>query len=342
MKRSLGHILASVAALLSAALPMRAQTDIRTYALPEGNYKVTVTLGDRKKATETSVWAETRRLMASGVQAARGESKTISFTVNRRDPSILKEGASRVDYVRFNPERGRLDWDGWLTLAFEGTPGAVQDIKIEPTENVITVFLCGDSTVTNQDDAPWTSWGQIFPLFFDDRVSVANYAESGASLSSFIAENRFEKILSVLKPGDYVFIEFGHNDEKEKGPGQGAWYHYSQQIKYMIDKVRAQGGVPLLLTPIERRFFNDDGTIAPSHGDFPAAVRAIAARESVPLIDLTAITGQWIQSAGPEDSKKAFVEGDNTHSNFYGADLTARMVIQELISSNHPLAAYMR
>ena len=107
-----------------------------------------------------------------------------------------------------------------------------QSIRIEPADpSVITVFLCGNSTVVDQDNEPWASWGQMIPHFFGTDVCIANYAESGESANTFIGAGRLKKALSQIKKGDYLFMEFGHNDQKQKGPGKGAYYSFMTSLK---------------------------------------------------------------------------------------------------------------
>src|SRR5690606_18081377 len=135
-------------------------------------------------------------------------------------------------------ELTKLDWDDKLTLEFDANT-ALNAIEIEKTDSQITVYLAGNSTVVNQEEEPWASWGQMIPRFFRPGVAIANHAESGLSLGSFIGISLLEKVLSVIKPGDYVFVEFGHNDEKEKGPNDGPYKSYTERLKIFSREVRA-------------------------------------------------------------------------------------------------------
>ena len=187
--------------------------------VPDGNYQVTVTLGSKKQAGNTTVRAESRRLFIENQVTKRGELKEYTFTVNKRNPVIDEK-----ERVRIKPrERSKLNWDDKLTLEFNGEAPVCSRIVIKRVENVPTVFLCGNSTVVDQDNEPWASWGQMIPRFFTEQVCFANYAESGESSNTFIAAGRLKKALSQMKPGDYIFMEFGHNDEKQKKPGCSAW-----------------------------------------------------------------------------------------------------------------------
>ena len=199
----------------------------------DGNYKVTVTLGAKRHAAHTVVRAESRRLMVEDCVTKKGKYSTYSFIVNKRSAEI--PGGKKVS---LKPrEHDYLNWDSLLTLEFNGASPAVKTIRIEPDTTALTVFLCGNSTVVDQELEPWASCGQMIPRWFTDRVAISNHAESGLTARTFINGNRLEKILSMLKPGDYVICEFGHNDQKEKRPGDGAYYHFSYHLKIFIDRV---------------------------------------------------------------------------------------------------------
>ena len=327
--------------------------------VPDGNYRVTVVLGSKKKATETCVRAENRRLFEQKVVLKKGQTQTFSFIVNKRSVEIpaytIGDKERPASKVKIKPsEVGSFSWDDKLTLEFNGGAPCVQSITIEPDTTALTVFLCGNSTVVDQGKEPWASWGQIFPFWFNDKIAVCNVAESGLTAGSFLAQNRLEKILSMMKPGDYVFCEFGHNDEKEKGPGSGAWYHYSVNLKKFVDQVRAKGGNIIFCTPTQRRFF-EGNTIRNTHGDFPAAMKAVAQRENVPLIDLNASTKVLFETMGVNGSKKLLVHykvgdfpwmqkdfADNTHFNPFGAYEVSKLVVMGLKQMNSPLIQYLR
>ncbi|WP_407430379.1 rhamnogalacturonan acetylesterase [Arcticibacter sp.] len=310
--------------------------------VPEGNYKVTLTLGDSKLPTRTTVKAESRRLMLENVEAKAGQHIRKSFIVNIKDRKISPDRE-----VGLKPrETTKLDWDNKLSLEFDSKT-ALNAIEIEKADDQITVYLAGNSTVVNQEEEPWASWGQMIPRFFKPGLAIANHAESGLSLGSFIASRRLEKILTVIKPGDYVFVEFGHNDEKEKGPDDGPYKSYTERLKLFSKEIRAMKGNLVILTPTARRSFDATGMMVNSHGEYPDAARKVAAEEGVPLIDLTALTTRMYEALGPEGSKSAFVIypeqnlNDNTHFNPYGAYQIAKMVAQEIRGQNLPIAKYL-
>ena len=206
--------------------------------VPDGNYKVTVALGARKAKGTTTVRAESRRLFLENVPTKKGEFKTYSFVVNKRNTKIGENDRVKIK----KREENKLNWDDKLTIEINGDAPACAAIRIEPaSQDVPTVWLCGNSTVVDQDYEPWASWGQMIPRWFDDQVCFANYAESGESASTFIAANRLKKILSLMKSGDYIFVEFGHNDQKQKFAGAGAYYNFATCLKTFIDEARKRG-----------------------------------------------------------------------------------------------------
>ncbi len=310
--------------------------------VPDGNYLVTMKIGSRKKAGATFVKLESRRLAVNDLRTAKGEFRTVSFLVNKRDVKIRENGVEVAEVQLKQREIGKLNWDDCINIEVGGEAPVVESIRIEPAPaGVTTIFLCGDSTVVDQDSEPWASWGQMFPWFFDTAVAVANYAESGERADSFIAAGRLRKILSLLQPGDYVFVEFGHNDQKiDRQPGKGAYYFFATQLKTFIDEVRAKGGIPVLVSPTHRRNFDKEGRIVETHLDYPAAMKWVAEREGVSFIDLHAMSAKFYEALGPEASKRAFVHykagsypgmakdvADNTHFNPYGAFELAKCVV---------------
>ncbi len=313
------------------------------FDVPEGNYKVTVTVGSRDRAAVTMLKAESLRLVIDNVATRKGEFKTLTFTVNKRDTLIYDDQGKVIDcIIPYYRDRYVPDWDSKLSFDIIGEQSAVESLVIEPVSDAITVFLCGDSTVTDQYDKVYSSWGQKLPLFFDEHVAVANYSYSGSSTSSFINCKKFKKVVGNLKQGDYVFIEFGHNDEKDRGAGAGAKYNYAHNLKTMIDQVRQKGAVPVLLTPTQRRNFDSEGKVHDTHKGYAEAMKEVADRENVICIDLTAMTQKMIQEAGPEESWKYFVQGDGTHNNNFGAYEISKLVVRAIIDKNIPLKQYIR
>ena len=320
--------------------------------VPDGNYKVTVRLGSKKQAGVTTVRGESRRLFIDNLPTRKGQFTEETFIINKRNPRI-----SDKESVRIKPrEKTKLNWDDKLTLEFNGDAPVCQSISIEPADpSVITVFLCGNSTVVDQDNEPWASWGQMIPHFFGTDVCIANYAESGESANTFIGAKRLAKALSQIKKGDYLFMEFGHNDQKQKGPGKGAFYSFMTSLKTFVDEARARGAQPVLVTPTQRRSFDENGKIKDTHLDFPDAVRWLAEKENIPLIDLHDMTRVLYEAMGVEESKHAFVHypansypgqdkplADNTHFNPYGAYQIAKCVIEGMKKAGLPVVKFLR
>ena len=292
--------------------------------LPEGNYSVTVIVGDMAGESTTTVKAELRRLMLENVHASPGKFETRTFTVNIRIPKIATGGEVRLKEREKTTESAA--WDDKLTLEFNGTRPCVCALEVTKMEDAITVYLLGDSTVCDQPSEPWNSWGQMLPRFFKPGVVVANHAESGESLRSSLGARRLDKVLSTMKAGDYLFIQYGHNDMKEKGEGVGAFTSYKTDLKHFITETRKHGGIPVLVTSMHRRTFDDEGKITNSLGDYPEAVRRAAKEENVALIDLNSMSKLFYEALGPENSKKAFV--DNTHHNNYGSYELAKCIVE--------------
>lgn len=314
-----------------------AQPFFFSVALPEGNYKVSVTFGDAKAASSTTVKAELRRLMLEKVDAAPGKFVTRSFIVNVRTPQLPLGGA-----VRLKDRERTSEWWAWdekLTLEFNGARPAVSKIEIVKTD-VPTVFLLGDSTVCDQPSEPYNSWGQMLTRFFTPEVAVANHAESGESLKSSLNARRLDKVLSLIKPGDYLFLQFGHNDMKEKGEGIGAFTSYKTDLKLFVTEARALGAVPVLVTSMHRRTFDAEGKITNSLGDYPEAVRQLAKEENIPLIDLHAMSKTLYEALGPEKSGALFKEGDGTHHSSYGSYELARCIVEGIKANKLGLAKF--
>jgi lysophospholipase L1-like esterase len=311
--------------------------------VPEGSYRVTVMLGSDRAST-TTVWAEARRLMLEKIATKAGKSATRVFDVNVRVPEIASDLAQRV---KLKPrEIGNLDWDTKLTLEFNGEHPALRSIAIVPIQEPV-IYLAGDSTVVDQDVEPWAAWGQMLPRFFGPGVAVANHAESGETIKSFVGERRLAKVLSLLRPGDYLFIQFGHNDMK---PNAVSLDSYKKLLTDYIEKTRAKGATPVLVTSMNRRTFDAEGKIVNSLAGYPDALREVAASEHVALIDLNAMSKTLFEAMGPETSMKAFMHyaantypnqteaiSDDTHFNKYGAYELARCVIHGIRLAQLPV-----
>jgi beta-glucosidase len=301
----------------------------RTWNVPNGNYRLTLTLGDENEDASTAVSVEPRRLMLDSVDTAAGQLETRIITVNVRNRE--------------------------LQLCCTGAKPRLKSVEIEPVNNAITVYLAGDSTVCDQVNDYYAGWGQMLGRFFTPDVAVSNHAESGRATKSFIREKRLDVIRETVKAGDYLFIQFGHNDQKpEKEWYVEAFTTYKEALRIYTGVARQCDATPVLITSTVRRFFDDSGTIVHSHGDYPDAVRQLAAEEQVFLVDLYALSKSFFEELGPEESKRAFVQypagtlpgqkwdiHDNTHFSEYGAYELARCVAQAIRESDLGLAQYV-
>lgn len=305
-------------------------------AVPPGNYAVTVTLGDARRATDTTIKAESRRLMLDAVRTRPGEIVTRRFIVNVRDANLAAPPANAPggSMVRLKPrEVGSHNWNDRLTLEILGPAPGLRRVAIAPVE-VPTLFLLGDSTVTDQPAEPAASWGQMLPVFLSPTVAVANHAESGETLKSFLTQLRLDKVLASAKPGDVGMIQFGHNDQKAQWPQTyaEAATTYPAYLRTYIAELRRRGVQPVLVTSPERRQWTADGHIRPTLGDYPAAVRAVGAQEHVPVIDLNADSIRFYEGLGKDRALLAFNDGgrDATHHDNYGAWVLARDVAERM------------
>ncbi|MCF4137731.1 rhamnogalacturonan acetylesterase [Streptomyces sp. Tue 6430] len=202
-----------------------------------------------------------------------------------------------------------------------------------------TLYIAGDSTAAQKsaDAAPETGWGTALPFFLHKDRPVANHAVNGRSSKSFVDEGRLDVVLASIRPGDFLLIQFAHNDEKTTDPARYTepWTTYQDHLRLYVDGARSRGARPVLATPVERRRFDADGNALPTHGEYPAAMRALATAEDVALLDLQALSLALWQKLGPEETKRYFnwtgTEQDNTHFNPPGAIAVARLVAAELL-----------
>jgi lysophospholipase L1-like esterase len=308
--------------------------------VPEGNYRVTVRLAPGRRALAAlDLLAEQRRLMAQTVTPDRSLAVERQFIVNVRTPTLgeLPPNAPGGTQVHLKTrEMDSADWDDKLTLEFLPDPTPLESISVERVE-LPTLYLAGDSTVTDQPLAPDASWGQRLPALFAPEIAIANHAESGETLKSFVTEQRLDKLLSRLRAGDWVMIQFGHNDQKTQWAQtySDAATTYRAWLRTYLAEIRRRGATPLLVTSPERRNFDDTGHIVRTLGDYPEAMRIVAREERVALIDLNEMSIRVYEALGPQVAPRAFADGgnDRTHFDEYGADLLARCVVAGLLGA---------
>ena len=208
----------------------------------------------------------------------------------------------------------------------------------------ITIYLAGDSTMAEKlpDKRPETGWGEALQKFFNpDKVKIENHAKNGRSTRTFVEERLWQAIIDKLKKGDYVFIEFGHNDAaKDRTDRYTPPEDYRRNLVRFITEVREKKAIPVLLTPVMRRRFDKDGNFQDSHGEYPDIVRAVASEHKTPLIDMHRKSERVLKQYGPEESKKLFLQlkpnenanspsgiQDNTHFSPLGAEIMARLAV---------------
>ncbi|WP_320778988.1 rhamnogalacturonan acetylesterase [Streptomyces sp. CRN 30] len=286
------------------------------FDVPPGTYDVRVVLGG-DAASRTAISGETRRSLLPETAAGAGKRVVRSFTVDVRTP----EG-----------EPAGPEGSPGLDLVIGGSAPALAGLRVTPAPHARQILLVGDSTVCDQPGDPYSGWGQQLPQYLRGGVSVANHADSGESTVSYLADPRmWDTVRPRVHRGDLVLIQLAHNDKTTDEAT------YRANLETLVDGVRAEGGRPVLVTPIVRRWFNADGTLDNGTAllvnglgvDHPAVVRAVAAERGTPLIDLTARTKALVESLGVEDSKALYLtdeKRDNTHTSAYGATVYAGFV----------------
>ncbi|WDM10430.1 rhamnogalacturonan acetylesterase [Streptomyces lavenduligriseus] len=292
------------------------------FDVPPGTYDVTVRLG-AATASATRVTGETRRTLLPETAVPAGEHVTRSFTVDVRTPEGEPTGP---------------DGTPGLDLALGGSAPALEAIRVTPSGQTRRILLIGDSTVCDQPADPYSGWGQQLPQYLRKGLSVANHADSGESTVTYLRDPRlWAAVRPLIRPGDLVLVQLAHNDKTTDEAT------YRANLETLVAGIRDRGGEPVLVTPVVRRWFNADGTLDNGTAllvnglgvDHPAVIRAVAAAEDVPLIDLTAKTKALVESLGPEASKALYLyneKRDNTHTSVHGATVFAGLVRDELLA----------
>ena len=301
--------------------------------LPNGDYTVNLIAGDTGGPTDIAITAEQMAKVQPTAKAA-GEFLEMSFDL------AVVDGQLNLDFAGTAPNLNSLV----LTRQAERTEGA------EPT-----VWITGDSTVQSYaaDYAPQAGWGQMIGRFLDDGVTVENKAIGGRSSKNFISQGRLDEVLRTIRPGDYLFVQFGHNDnsygvdDRFAAPGD-----YAEYLRTYVDGARQRGAVPVLVSPVSRRSF--DAATGEANVSFPAyvdAVKALAAETETPVVDLSASSRAYLTEIGAEAAKSVFLHvpagvypgrptgtADDTHFQDYGAIQMARLVATGVAELDIPLA----
>lgn len=227
-------------------------------------------------------------------------------------------------------------------------------------ENSVVIYMIGDSTMANKpnpDENPERGWGQVLHQFFNEKVVINNHAVNGRSTRSFRDLKHWQPVLEALKPGNYVVIQFGHNDAKDTDPTRytNPQTSYRHNLIRYIEEIRAKGGIPILCSSIARRKFNEQGVLLDSHGNYTLVARLVAQELKVPFIDMQYYTELLEESYGVGGSKKLHLHfapnehpflpngiEDNTHLSVLGATEIATIFVNELKKQQHPLGKFVK
>jgi len=269
-----------------------------------------------------------RRFMRKGLELKKDKNTHEKFTIFSKDDEVIFELSSRN--IEFS-------------------------ISLEESNDAAVIYLAGDSTVCDQEKEPFTGWGQMLSCFFNEGIAISNHAYSGRSTKSFIDEGRLDNILSTIKEGDYLFIQFGHNDQKDDERHTDPYTTYIETLKVYIDEAKKRKAVPVLVTSMHRRFFDENNKIKNTLGDYPDAMRKLAKDEGIYLIDLHKKSEILFNQYGVEKTKELFiwVDGgvypdypdgiqDNTHFTELGAYELAKLVVEGIRENNMEIVKYMK
>ena len=302
-------------------------------ALPQGNYEVTFILGDGENESETTVWAENRKLMLDRVTLAGGVFSRQTVSLRRMETRSMDGSVTMSIKDR---EKNYRTWDKKLTFVISGKAPAVAGIEIKRNDNVTTLWLCGNSTVVDQITAPWAGWGQMAPGFFKSSLAIANYAESGLTASGFYSMKRLAKILSEVKKGDFVTVQFAHNDQKN----QNDVNNYEATLTKYANEIKAKGATPLFVTSTARQNETDPKTAV---GGLPERMRALGKKLGVTVLDLNQHSITLGKALGGNKEKMyMYTASDKTHFCEYGAYELARANIEEIKAKVPELAKHLR
>lgn len=302
-------------------------------ALPQGNYEVTFILGDGENESETTVWAENRKLMLDRVTLAGGVFSRQTVSLRRMETRSMDGSVTMSIKDR---EKDYRTWDKKLTFVISGKAPAVAGIEIKRNDNVTTLWLCGNSTVVDQIMAPWAGWGQMAPGFFKSSLAIANYAESGLTASGFYSMKRLAKILSEVKKGDFVTVQFAHNDQKN----QNDVNNYETTLTKYANEIKAKGATPLFVTSTARQNETDPKTAV---GGLPERMRALGKKLGVTVLDLNQHSITLGKALGGNKEKMyMYTASDKTHFCEYGAYELARANIEEIKAKVPELAKHLR
>lgn len=303
-------------------VPLRFNIDVPH----NGTYNVKVVIGDYETANTVTVQTQSRRFMINSRKIGKGEFIEEEFTVNVCDVN--------------DKEKGRI-FNNTINIAVMGDKACINAVEVQETDNAVTVYLAGDSTVTDQTanypynpKSTYCGWGQMLGQYLKKGACVSNHALSGLTTQTF-KELRWDIVKERIKKSDFLFIQFGHNDQKVES--LGAYTGYYENLKYYIDYARSVGATPVVCTPINRIIFEEDGSLRDLLGEYGSAVRSICKEENTACIDLLEKTTEYFTAHGDVDAWGYFwgdgKNRDYTHTNDIGGDVIARFVAQGIVEN---------
>lgn len=305
---------------------------------PEGNYKITVTLGDAQGECATTIRTEAGHMMAANIVTSSGKFETRTFYANVRRPQIPPPpqnapGGTNVHMFLAGEAEARC-WDEKLTIEFNGTRPCLCSMEIVKDDTVPTIFTAGDSTVGDPRRGPGGNWPTHLCQFFKPEIALCNSAEGGETSKSFITGLRMDKVLSQMKAGDFFLIQFGHNDSKPQWPQSYTepGTSFKAYLRVFIAETQRRGATLVLVTPMERRANGD------SVGPWARAMREVAAEDHVPLIDQWAMSKEMWTAMG-DNVGVAF--SDQTHLSGYGGYLLSKLIVKGIKENVPELARFV-
>ncbi|MBC7369585.1 MAG: rhamnogalacturonan acetylesterase [Undibacterium sp.] len=306
--------------------------------IPEGNYRITVTLGDPDGESSTTIRSESAHLLAAQLTTTTGRLITRTFYANVRRPQLPPPpqnapGGSIVHMFLAGEDEAR-HWDEKLTLEFNGPRPCLAALELVKDDRVPTLWVAGDSTVGDPRRGPGGNWPTQLCQFLKPEISLCNAAEGGETTKSFITGYRFDKVLSQMKAGDFLLVQFGHNDSKPQWPQSYTEpaTTFKAYLSVILAETRRRGTTLVLVTPMERRANGD--TVGP----WARAMREFASQEKIPLIDQWAASKQLWTALGPNVGT-AF--SDQTHLSSYGGYLLSKLMVAGIRQNVPALARFI-
>ena len=306
--------------------------------VPEGNYRITVTLGDAQGESHTTIRTEAGHMMAPDIVTPSGKFETRIFYANVRRPQLPPPpqnapGGTEVHMFLRGEAEARC-WDEKLTIEFNNSRPCLCAMEIVKDDTVPTIFVAGDSTVGDPRRGPGGNWPTQICQFFKPEIVVCNSAEGGETSKSFITGYRFDKVLSQMKTGDFFLVQFGHNDSKAQWPQSYTEpsTSFKAYLGVFIAETRRRGATLVLVTPMERRSNGD--TVGP----WARAMREVAEKENVPLIDQWAMSKELWTALGT-NVNQAFA--DQTHLSGYGGYLLSKLIVAGIKKNVPTLARFV-